>query len=268
MKLGLHLAGVQTNWTGSITRTRFVLTGVSPSLVLLFVISNPNTPALPFTHEFLDHLRREEMPHFLDTGHIFGYNAQDPGMKQESNQGWHYPAERTASGNMPAKCNEHVATSRATLVTLPAVFRYLLRTGESPFIQYLRFGTVGAAGVLVDSGVLLLLVQITDVPTVIAKLVAGEVATICNFIGNDCWTFRAAPGSVDRPNLARRFLTYNAISIAGVVAAALLLDIFLHYFRGALLGCNLAAILIISVWNFLLSRRFGWALRKRQNTAY
>ena len=71
--------------------------------------------------------------------------------------------------------------------------------------RYLRFGMVGASGVVVDMGMLYLLAdpKMLGLNLSLSKAIAAEVAIVNNFAWNELWTFgdlSATQSYWDRPS--------------------------------------------------------------------
>jgi len=140
-----------------------------------------------------------------------------------------------------------------------------VQTNNSPFRQtlkrYLRFGIVGASGVVVDMAVLFLLAD----PRMLAwnlslsKALAAEVAIVNNFIWNEGWTFGdiAAAQNQWRARLSR-FCKFNLICLVGIGLSILLLNVQVHYVAMNVYLANLIAIILVSFWNFGLNLKYGW----------
>jgi dolichol-phosphate mannosyltransferase len=135
-------------------------------------------------------------------------------------------------------------------------------------MPFLKFCLVGASGVVVDMGVLWFLLQqdVMTVPMAVAKALAAESAIVNNFVWNDRWTFRNAAGASDRGSGLARFLRFNAISFAGLG-----LNVGLFLAQVSLLGtnpylANAVAIVLVACFNFGMSRRYGWRVRRAQAT--
>lgn len=127
--------------------------------------------------------------------------------------------------------------------------------------RYLRFGLVGATGIVVDMGVLFVLSdpRILGLNLSLSKVLAAEIALISNFIWNELWTFgdiSAEQGGWDAR--LRRLVKFNLICAAGIFLSILLLNIQVRLVAMNVYISNLIAILIVSVWNFGLNLKFGW----------
>jgi dolichol-phosphate mannosyltransferase len=127
--------------------------------------------------------------------------------------------------------------------------------------RFIQFGLVGGTGVLVDMTVLVLL---ADPRTLgwnlsVSKAIAAEVAILNNFIWNDLWTFRDL--SADQPgwrSRSNRFGKFNLICLAGIALNILVLNLEVHWLDINVYVANLAAIFVVSLWNFWMNLRFGW----------
>jgi len=109
------------------------------------------------------------------------------------------------------------------------------------FGRFLRFGAVGASGVVVNLGVYLALTRVLGLSTSLAWRnlsygISVEISILTNFLLNDAWTFRdrrdAAPP-------ARRLWRFHLVSLVGFgvnwgVFAGL--NLLLHRSHGTLLG--------------------------------
>ena len=117
------------------------------------------------------------------------------------------------------------------------------------------FAAVGIVGYGVQTAVLWLLVGRAGLAVVPATLLATESAVLHNFLWHLRWTWAdrpAGPRAV-AGRLARFNLSNGGFSLAGGAAImALLVDALgVHY-----LLANLAAVLVVSVVNFLASDRY------------
>lgn len=117
------------------------------------------------------------------------------------------------------------------------------------------FTLVGVAGYLVQTGVLWVLVGGRGWAVVPATLVATEAAVLHNFIWHLRWTWADRPAGPREA--AARMVRFNVSNggfslVGGAAIMALLADVVgVHY-----LAANLAAVLVVSIVNFLASDRF------------
>lgn len=117
----------------------------------------------------------------------------------------------------------------------------------------LRFGAVGASGVLVNTLVLWALAHHTQLAVWLAGAVAAEAAIVSNFLLNDRWTFR---GCGARGALGR-FARFNGVALGGMVIAVALLAL-LSAAGLDLLVANGAGVGVAAGWNYAASRRWAW----------
>jgi len=127
--------------------------------------------------------------------------------------------------------------------------------------RYAQFCLVGGSGVVVDMAVVWLLADPSTLAwnLTLSKVLAAEVAMVNNFLWNDLWTFREVGAERSRW-LARvtRFGKFNLICLAGIAWSVLLLNLQVYGLRVNVYLANFIAIVIVSIWNFLLSLKFGW----------
>ncbi len=132
--------------------------------------------------------------------------------------------------------------------------------------RFIKFGTVGASGVVVNLAVLYLCreflfaaIQSTAIRLNASLAVAILFATVNNFFWNRSWTWSDRKHHPDK-HLLLHFGQYALACWLGIVLQVLLtnlLVIYLHY-----LIANALAIVIASVFNFLVNN--FWTFRSHQ----
>jgi len=123
------------------------------------------------------------------------------------------------------------------------------------------FCVVGGTGMAVDMGILWLLTSpnLLGWNLSVGKAIAAECAILNNFLWNDCWTFRGLePDGGGRPRRLVRLARFNSICLAGLGWSVLLLNLQVHTMGLNVYLANFIAIVLVSLWNFLLNLRFGW----------
>lgn len=115
----------------------------------------------------------------------------------------------------------------------------------------LRFGTVGAAGALVNTLGLHLLYAVAHLPLALASTLATELSIGHNYLLNDRWTFRRR-----RPTWPR-LLRFNLGALAGLAANVTLLWVMVHLGVGYLVA-NLLGIAAAATVNFAISTVWVW----------
>jgi putative flippase GtrA len=127
---------------------------------------------------------------------------------------------------------------------------------ESPrsiILRWLRFNLVGGLGIGVQIALLFLLKSVFGLNYLAATGVAVEVAVVHNFLWHEryTWVDRVRPSwRKSLPRLLRFNLTNGAVSIGGNLA---LMKIMVGVGHVNYLAANAAAIVVCSVFNFLLS---------------
>ena len=114
--------------------------------------------------------------------------------------------------------------------------------------RFVRFGVVGASGVVVNQGLLMLLHGTLGVPLLISSVCAIEVSIITNFLLNHVWTWRL---SLRTPGLLRRCLLYHAAAVMAAFAGnVIVLMVAVEVFGVDYRIANLVGIVIGTVINF------------------
>lgn len=133
---------------------------------------------------------------------------------------------------------------------------------NSPTLRrYVRFGSVGATGVVVDMSVLFLLSapKMLALNLSLSKALAAEIALVNNFVWNELWTFGDI--SVAQNHLRARlgrFGKFNLICLAGIGLSIVLLNVQVQILGMNVYLANLVAIVLASLWNFVLNLKFSW----------
>ncbi|MBN2506430.1 MAG: GtrA family protein [Verrucomicrobia bacterium] len=128
-------------------------------------------------------------------------------------------------------------------------------------MQFVKFGIIGASGVLVDMGLVCLLADpaCLGLDLTVSKVGAAEGALTSNFVWNEVWTFREAARRRRRwRDRVRRFVAFNGICGVGIGIAVACLHLFHTGLGFGLYESNGLAILAATGWNFVLNARFNW----------
>ena len=121
-----------------------------------------------------------------------------------------------------------------------------------------RFGLVGASGVVVNTALLYLLIEVGGLNHQVAPLLATEAAIWSNFALNDRWTFR---DSKPAASLVRRAFRYNLITLGGLAISVAVLAVLTYFADFHYLFANLFAIGAATLWNYAASRSWTWPTR-------
>ena len=153
---------------------------------------------------------------------------------------------------------------RLSATTAAHLKRVVALLFQSPFA---RFSVVGSVGVVIDMA---LLFALSDPSTLafgvtVSKFLAAEAALICNFIGNELWTFAAEPD--DRratPERWKRFYRFHCVCGIGIPLNAALLHVQFSYFDINRYAANAVSIAAVATWNYSLNKHITWrAVRNR-----
>lgn len=124
-----------------------------------------------------------------------------------------------------------------------------------------RFCVVGASGVAVNMGILILLTEKLGLPYAVSSLVAIEVSILTNFALNNAWTWSDCKSE----SLLRRIVKYHAV--AGVTALAANWCVLVALTRFAGLDYRISNLIGIAVGvalNFVLNH--VWTFGQREST--
>ncbi|MFF5227587.1 GtrA family protein [Dactylosporangium sp. NPDC000521] len=117
-----------------------------------------------------------------------------------------------------------------------------------------RFSLVGAGGVVVNNGALLVLHGVLGLALLPATVASVELALVTNYVLHELWTFRRRRLSL------QRFAYFSLAGLAAlpvnVVAVQLLVALGMHY-----LPANLIGIVAGFAVNFAVSSKWIWSER-------
>jgi len=122
--------------------------------------------------------------------------------------------------------------------------------------DYIRFAMVGAAGTIVNLGVLALLRYLLNISHAYASAIAIEASVVNNFILNDIWTFK----KYGKPGALRRFLKFHVSSALGLLTQWVISYTVYYAVLSQSIIAQLVGIVAGFVVNYLLSKKFVWRL--------
>jgi dolichol-phosphate mannosyltransferase len=126
--------------------------------------------------------------------------------------------------------------------------------------KFIKFGIVGASGVIVNNAILWLLVR-QGMWDVAASVIATECAIITNFIGNSMWTW-GDNRAKDHKSWLSRFGMFQLISLVALVATVALFWVFHNIVHLHLLVANTLAIVITFLINYTLNKRYTFKVQQ------
>ncbi len=138
--------------------------------------------------------------------------------------------------------------------------RMRLRALADP-TRFGQFAGVGLAGATVDNVVLFLLVELTVLGPVVAKVIAWELAIVVIFAINERWTF-ATFGQIGPRALGRRFLRSNAVRVGGFLVTLTVLAILVYGFGVWYMAANVIGIGVGFVVNYTCESLYTWKVHR------
>ncbi len=137
-------------------------------------------------------------------------------------------------------------------------------------LKFLKFGVVGASGMVVDFGILYLMRDVVGLPDLWANTISFTAAATSNYFLNRIWTFRSHERQV-----GVEYLKFLAVSIVGLAINNGILLLSRHLWPDlyggtlTLLGFNidifylfkLLAIAVTTLWNFVGNMLFTFRQR-------
>ncbi|HEX9815703.1 MAG TPA: GtrA family protein, partial [Candidatus Thermoplasmatota archaeon] len=123
--------------------------------------------------------------------------------------------------------------------------------------RMVRFGIVGASGVLVNLGLLALFVELLGWHYAFASILAIEASILTNYALNHIWTWRGGDNGL------HTFLNFQLVSLVGMalqwgVLTFGVAGLDVHYMLAALAGIGLA-----TIWNFAANHWFTFAEKSK-----
>jgi putative flippase GtrA len=119
------------------------------------------------------------------------------------------------------------------------------------FFKFLKFGVVGASGMVVDFSLTYLFKEIIKVQKYVANAIGFTVAAIVNYTFNRIWTFQS-----NDPHVTVQFFKFFLISSIGLGINTLILYILVSKFKQNFYLSKLFAIGVVLIWNFTINLLF------------
>ncbi len=136
---------------------------------------------------------------------------------------------------------------------------------KKEFTRFIKFGTVGLIGSVIDFGIFNLLTIVLHVTSIASSTVSFALAVINNFILNRFWTYpESRQSSIYKPLV--QFVIVSCLGLAiriplfawlEKVLIPLAAKTFPHFLTPTIIGHNVALALVIGVvmmWNYLVNR--------------
>ncbi len=126
----------------------------------------------------------------------------------------------------------------------------LLLTREL-ILKFLKFGIVGASGVIVDFGFTYLCKEIFKIQKYLANAIGFTIAASSNYFFNRIWTFHS-----QNPEIGLEYSKFLLISLIGLGINTLILWTLVSKYNKNFYVSKLFAIAIVTVWNFFFNLMF------------
>ena len=97
---------------------------------------------------------------------------------------------------------------------------------------------------------------------VVSPIISFEFAVMSNYLCSYFWIWRARIETRGMRTFWSRFVIFNLSSVAGFLVKILFLQVFVITFKWNVVVCNLAALLISGILNFLLADSMVFRKRK------
>lgn len=119
--------------------------------------------------------------------------------------------------------------------------------------QFAKFAVVGVVNTAVDFLLFYLSYRFLHLPLLMSHLIGYSAAVINSFVLNSVWTFNAERKSARRLQFGRFLL----ISSIGFLVSSLVVIAGSHIMAAEY--AKLSSIVLTLFWNFLVTKRFGFA---------
>ena len=117
--------------------------------------------------------------------------------------------------------------------------------------KFIKFCVVGFSGVFIDFGTTYLCKEIIRIQKYISNAIGFTLAASVNYVLNRIWTFRS-----HNPEIAWEYSKFLMVSIIGLGINTLILWILVSFFKKHFYLSKLAAICVVTIWNFLANLVF------------
>ena len=153
----------------------------------------------------------------------------------------------------PRRAGEPKYSTHDLVDNIELLVKLFLKRNE----EVIKFGIVGASGVLVNMGLLYFLTEHVGLYYLVSSIIAVESSIISNFTLNELWTF-VEKGKEGLNHVLKRFLKFNSISAVGLGINVTFLWVLTEFVGLYYLLSNLVAISAVFSWNYLANVRWTW----------
>ena len=117
--------------------------------------------------------------------------------------------------------------------------------------KFIKFGVVGASGVIVDFSFTFLGKEIIKIPKYIANAIGFTIAASTNYVLNRIWTFHS-----QNPEIAIEYSKFLLISLIGLGINTFILWTLVSKMKWNFYVSKLFAIGVVTLWNFIFNMIF------------
>lgn len=118
-------------------------------------------------------------------------------------------------------------------------------------MKFIKFGVVGASGLIVDFGFTALFKEIFKVQKYISNAIGFTLAASSNYFLNRIWTFESK-----NPQIALEYSEFLLISIIGLGINTFILYMLVKRGKMNFYIAKIFAIAVVTVWNFFANALF------------
>lgn len=119
------------------------------------------------------------------------------------------------------------------------------------FYKFLKFGLVGASGVVVDFGFTYLFKEILKVQKYVANAIGFTLAASSNYLLNRWWTFHS-----HNPHMAMEYGKFLFFSLIGLGINTFVIWLLVSKYGKKFYFSKLVAIGVVTLWNFFANLLF------------
>lgn len=119
------------------------------------------------------------------------------------------------------------------------------------FYKFIRFGLVGASGMIIDFGITALCKEVFKIQKFISNGIGFAMAASSNYFLNRIWTFQST-----NPEVFFEYIKFFSVSLIGLAINTLVLYFTLKKFKKNFYFAKAIAIGVTMLWNFIANLLF------------
>jgi putative flippase GtrA len=121
--------------------------------------------------------------------------------------------------------------------------------------KFVKFGTVGLSGVVVDFGFTYVCKEWLKIQKYIANAIGFAIAASSNYFLNRIWTFHS-----NNPQIAVEYGQFLFVSLIGLVINTIVLWLLVSKVKFNFYFAKLFAIGVVTIWNFVVNLNYTFAI--------